>query len=936
MASNNANTATSQTLGALTLAGGQNLINAGYTAAPAASATSVLTFASLARSPGATVNFVGGTGNASPLGTTIASGGGYTNEIVLTGGAPTSLFFNGNQGSILPFGEVNGSTSAGTGTGDLATYGTGASTSATNNGAAANFVGITAFSNYATQTVSAGAVTAPNSNGLDIAKLTLSGACTLISGVYGAVLFNINGASTTLTLSGALSVSSGAILTNGSVGATGTEFLITGGSVNLIGETDLFQNIGLFTTFTDTKFTSPITGTGPLVISGLGQIQLASTNTYSGGTIVNSANTIFMDTNAAFGTGPLTLTGGTLTSNTASNTFSNAVNLNGVVLFTSFNTAAAPITFTGPITLTGNSFITAANGNATLGGVFFNGAIGGSGSLNVVAVQGVATGTTAAGANEPVVLNNVNTYTGGTTVAGGILEIGNSNGLGTGGLTLAGGTFEANVSLVLNTPVTLSNATATISSVAVQGQNITFTGATTLTGNNTLTTSSGATTSFSGQISGVGSLSLSSSAAAGGGVFQITNTANNYSGGTTLTNTGTVILSLSSGNVFGSGPLVLLGGNVFATAAITINNNVILNGSTTITGDANAGISTANSVTLAGTVTNFAASTLTANDIAGTTINGVITESNGSESLTLAGTQTVALTSPNAFTGGVILLLGANPTNAVLGTLTLGSSAALGTGTFDVRTGVLNATAALTISNNLIFGNTANNLPVVLTGSNITINGNIVMSGAALGDLSLNNTTTINGIISGAHSFETTNQPLVASTTAGGTTTYTGNGTLILTGANTFGSNALNLNVFGGTVILSGANGAITAANAIVVNTGATLVLDNSGTVNSTRLNAASTITLTGGNLTIKGNGTATLTQTLGALTIGAGNATITSQNNGANVSTTFSSFTRNAGGMVNFTTAGQTFSTTLGTTGVSTGNQILFTTALTGRAVHQ
>ena len=322
---------------------------------------------------------------------------------------------------------------------------------------------------------------------------------------------------------------------------------------------------------------------------------------------------------------------------------------------------------------------------------------------------------------------------------------------------------------------------------------------------------------------------------------------------------------------------------------------------------------------LAGTVTDFGnTATLTANDIAGTIINGPITEAGGSQSLTLAGTQTVSLLSPNAYTGGLAMSMGANPTNAVLGTLILGSTMSLGSGTFDARTGVILANAPLTIANNMILGNISNNCPVVLAGSNITINGNIVMSGAGLGAFSVNNTTTINGVISGAHSFETTNQPQVASTTAGGTTTYLGNGTLILTAANTFGAN--NFNIFGGTVILSGAAGATTAANAIVVNVGATLVLDNTGAFNAARLAAGSPITLSGGNLVIKGNASTAWTQALGALTIAPGNATITSQYNGANVKTTFTSLTRSPGGLLNVIGSGQNLG--------SAGNQVLFTTA--------
>src|ERR1019366_4144492 len=138
----------------------------------------------------------------------------------------------------------------------------------------------------------------------------------------------------------------------------------------------------------------------------------------------------------------------------------------------------------------------------------------------------------------------------------------------------------------------------------------TFTGTTTLIGSNTLTITNGGLTNFTGKIPGVGTLNLTTAnnQAPGGAVVQISNVTNDYSGGTTLTNNGTgvPILTVPAGNTLGSGPLVLAGGNLFASAAVTISNPVIINGTTIVSGT--------NAINFAGTTTVFAASTLNAND----------------------------------------------------------------------------------------------------------------------------------------------------------------------------------------------------------------------------------------------------------------------------------------------------------------------------------
>src|SRR5262249_3535867 len=94
VANNSPGTASTQTLGTVTLASGKSTINSGYTASPVSGAGgSTLTFGTLARNAGATVNFVGGTGNVTPLGVSTNS---VLNKLLVNSGLTTT---NGTAGT---------------------------------------------------------------------------------------------------------------------------------------------------------------------------------------------------------------------------------------------------------------------------------------------------------------------------------------------------------------------------------------------------------------------------------------------------------------------------------------------------------------------------------------------------------------------------------------------------------------------------------------------------------------------------------------------------------------------------------------------------------------------------------------------------------------------------------------------------------------------
>lgn len=187
-----------------------------------------------------------------------------------------------------------------------------------------------------------------------------------------------------------------------------------------------------------------------------------------------------------------------------------------------------------------------------------------SGSSIFSRINGVISGTGGviinSGTNGGWRLNNSNTYTGGTTLTGGSLMIGNNSALGSGTLTFNGGTFLADSSSTLGNAITVAN-TARINA----STNLTLNGAATMTGARTFDISGTGRVTFNAAIgqsatgygltkSGVGSMVL--------------NAASTYTGTTTITD-GTLALG-AAGTI--SGANLTLNGGVLATSGTFSRN----------------------------------------------------------------------------------------------------------------------------------------------------------------------------------------------------------------------------------------------------------------------------------------------------------------------------------------------------------------------------
>ena len=241
-------------------------------------------------------------------------------------------------------------------------------------------------------------------------------------------------------------------------------------------------------------------------------------------------------------------------------------------------------------------------------------------------------------------INTANTYSGGTTLVAGTLNINNSSAIGTGNLTITGGTLgnTSGADIALSTNNTQSwNGDLSYNST----KNLDLgTGAVNLGGNRTVTVNGLGTLTVGGAISGVG---------------------------VDITKAGSGTLVLGGANAY-SGTTTISGG------AIQLNNTNALQFSTVNNTVANglrfgSGVGLFNLGGLSGSV-DLALADLSGAPVslnvgsggANTTYSGKLT---GDGSFTKIGTGTFTLTGSNTYTGATIL-------NG--GTLNVGNSTALG------------------------------------------------------------------------------------------------------------------------------------------------------------------------------------------------------------------------------------------------------------------
>ena len=498
-------------------------------------------------------------------------------------------------------------------------------------------------------------------------------------------------------------------------------------------------------------------------------------------------------------------------------------------------------------------------------------------------ISGAGSGLSKSGAGK-LVLSGVNTYTGATNVADGILNIQSNGALGgTSGVVVSSGAvlqLQGGISTTTATALTLSG-TGIASGGAlenVSGTN-TYSGLVSLGGTTTIGSDTGMLIlSNTGTITGSG-LNLTLSGAGNGSVAAVIGT-----GAGALTKSGAGTWTLSGANTYtggttvSGGTLALTGAGTLGgtSGALTVNTGGLLDlgGTSQAVGNLTG---TGGSV-----VTNGGAGTLTigGGNATGGNYAGSLANGTGTLSLTKIGTGALTLSGANTYTGATTVSAGA---------LNLQSNgAAAGSSTTVASGAALQLTGGITTSNavGLTLNGTGTagagaleNVSGANTYTGLVTLGSDATIGSTAGTLALNNTGTITGSGFGLTLTGAGNGSIagIIGTGTGGLT-KTGTGTWTLSGANTYtGATTVNAGTltYASTTSLSSSS---------VINLGATtaavgLNYTGAGGTFSTALNFSGTT----GAVTLGNGGTGAVNYTgtptfggVGARTLFLGNATDT------------------------------------------------------------
>jgi fibronectin-binding autotransporter adhesin len=613
-------------------------------------------------------------------------------------------------------------------------------------------------------------------------------------------------AGTLASASGVTSYVAGAVSSLGS----GT---IAPGGVGTIGTLDLLSTLSLKTGDTlnfDVSGTSydQLNITGAISEAGSPSLTLGSGNTYTRGmtytlaTFASSPNLGFTDTNPAGFSWNITNTQIQLVSVVATDTWTGATSAHWNTSDANWNTTAPGTLYVeGDAVVFGdgasNTSITVdavgANGGVSPKSVLFT-ALNTNYSFSGGPIGGVGAVTLAGSAN--VTFTSSNSYTGGTTISGGMLTISNDNQTGTGNITLAGGTLQSAGAVTSTKNLLLTASTSSI--FDTDGNSSTYnaiTGAGNLevmdsTGNGGNLTSTAAV----GQVSGTaGTLKIDPNAnftiaGSTNSTFygSITNNGNlNISGGGKITFDG---ISLSgNGNIQVQGTAGATiesdNGSLAAGQSTTISNNIVFN----VPG--NIGATSGNSLTLTGSISGA---------------NGVTFETSAN-----SGAGLVVLQATSGYSGSTLI------NNSSNGIVRLGISNALPIGTaLTFGSGSASVGSLDLAGYNQQLASLASNT----TNSNA---GGVTNAGSSTSIFTLSGTaiTTFAGVIgtSSAVTGSTNNIALVLPST--------NTGTLVLTGGSTYTGGTT---ISGGTIEV-GASNALPKAGAVTLASTSGVLLDLDG-----------------------------------------------------------------------------------------------------------
>ncbi len=509
--------------------------------------------------------------------------------------------------------------------------------------------------------VSGGGITIPNA-------VTFGGE---VSGTYGYGIYNDNGANTLsgpVTLANAnqiLTIAGGSMTFSGAVGsaaATSTFLTVNGNAANnatspslVLSGNNTYTGGTNVTTGTvrlgsgtalgsaNNALTVSNNGSGVAVVDVFGQSVSQGTLNLSGGQVVDSA--------ATRGTLTLTAAAGTpaITIPTTSNAYLSPQAVGAVTANLSLPNGGAIVkpsgvgqpAFTGNLALGGATVVALADSPGDAASeLTLTGIVSGSGSLtlaNNATFAGVTFGNQADYGTFD--LTAANTYTGGTNISYGRLQIVNGNALGTGPVTIgqngnaSGGTLQ--FGNTTNTAATDPLANGTLTGTMTVPNAITLAGAITGNYSNGIINNSGNTTL-------TGPVTL---AAAQSNISVLNGTVLTLSGAVTMTQPATT-LQITNGGVFVTG---VVGQSTGVTGMLTKAGGSVLtlSGADTYTGGTNISAGTLRVNNTTGNGTGIGA----VNILTGGTLGGSGTLGNTAGPVTVAGTITAG---PDALTVGTL------------------------------------------------------------------------------------------------------------------------------------------------------------------------------------------------------------------------------------------------------------------------------------------